>query len=130
MKLFLDFSLGGWLRWPYRGCLLSLCCFQHSISAATLRRTCGGANPASGYSLCTGVGLRHPVTILAVSLTAISTSLAWHEFFHTGAAYSAAEMLRARADVRSTWGFAPHEVPVIFRRMLFRALTFCFVPMQ
>jgi hypothetical protein len=52
-------------------------------------RIVGGAVPANKYSLCTGVGLRHPVMILAISFTAWSMT-----FLHTGPAYSAAEMLR------------------------------------
>lgn len=68
--------------------------------------------------------------ILAASLTEGSTCLAWLELLHTGVVYSVAELLRAMADKRNTYGFAPDEVLVNFRRMLLRMLTFGFVAEQ
>ncbi|KAL1461748.1 hypothetical protein WDU94_013620 [Cyamophila willieti] len=62
-----------------------------------------------------------------VSFRAMSTFFACAEFLHTGAAYSAAELQRARADVLRTFGLAPHLVPVSFLIMLFLDMTFFFV---
>jgi len=74
------------------------------------------------------VGFKHPVMIRIVSFMDTSTSLECAEFLHTGAAYSAADMHKAKDDVLSTSGFAPHVVPVSFIIMLFLVIYLLLKP--
>ena len=73
MKLLLDFNLDGTLEWWNSGWRGSDSCLAFSSPVAAFLRISGGATPIRGYSFPVGVGLRHPVTIRAVSFTAMLT---------------------------------------------------------
>ena len=79
---------GGGL-WPYKGCLMSVSCLDFSVLALTSYRISGGAIPASLYSEGSGVCRRDPVTTRQALLSSGSIFLAWHDFSHTAAQYSA-----------------------------------------
>ena len=56
------------------------------------RRDAGSEKLAALNRLGIGVAFIHPVTILHILLSALSTCLVWADLFHTGqAAYSAVE---------------------------------------
>ncbi|CAI6361917.1 unnamed protein product [Macrosiphum euphorbiae] len=67
------------------------------------------------YIYLSGVGLRHPVITLQVSLRAVSTCFVRLDWFHTGLAYSPAEKQSASPVVRIVFGVAPHLLPASFR---------------
>uniref|UniRef100_A0A8D8V8U4 Uncharacterized protein n=1 Tax=Cacopsylla melanoneura TaxID=428564 RepID=A0A8D8V8U4_9HEMI len=83
-----------------------------------------------GYSFEMGVGLKHPLMILADSLMATFTCLTCADASHTCAAYSAAETQSANADVLRTEGFAPHFWLTSFLRMLFLVVSLPFSFLQ
>lgn len=77
----------------------------------------GGAIPANGC----GVGLRHPVITLHVSLRAVSICFVCLDWFHTGIAYSPAEKQNTSPVVRIVFGVATHLLPASFHIRLFLA---------
>ena len=78
------------------------------------RRDTGAEKPAALYRLGIGVAFIHPVTILHILLSALSTCLVWADLFPTGQAYFAVEKHSACAVVLRTLGLAPHLVLVSF----------------
>ena len=94
---------------------------------ATYLRIFCGAIPANGYIYLSGVGLRHPVIILQVSLRAVSTCFECLDWFYTGIAYSSTEKQSASPVVRIVFGIAPHLLPASFRIRLFLASIFILV---
>ena len=129
-KLFRLLSLCGTRMLSYKGCRVSETILALSLELATALRTTGGAIPASGYSICIGVGFRQPVMIRHVSFKAVSTSLAWAERLHTGHAYSPAEKDSASPVVRITSGEAPHLDETSRRSRPLRVCTFCLIFLQ
>ena len=80
--------------------------------------------PANLYTEDSGVGRRVPVMVLQALLSSGSIFLAWQEFLHTGAQYSAVEKLSAIDVVLRVSGFVPQLEFASLSRMLFLVATF------
>ena len=65
--------------------------------------------------------------VLQALFSSGSTFLAWQEFLHTGAQYSAVEKLSAIAVVLRVSGFVPQLEFANLSRMLFLVATFALV---
>ena len=82
-----------------------------------------GAMPASIGKRSVGVGRRHPVTILMVSLRVASIFYECVLRHHTGVAYSAVVYTSARGLVRSVLVLAPQDAPARHLSRLFRDVS-------